>query len=150
VRRLINTIHLDPERLEEHVLALLATYEEIRAREQRWESYRTDDAQVIVVAYGTTARIARSAVDRVRAGGIRAGLLRPITLWPFPVAAFERTPQRWLAVEMSSGMMVEDVRLAADGRAPVEVYGRLGGVVPTPAEVARVIEAIASREVIPA
>jgi 2-oxoglutarate ferredoxin oxidoreductase subunit alpha len=149
-RRLINTIHLDPERLEEHVQGLLATYAEIRAREQRWESYRIDDAEVIVVAYGTTARIARSAVDRVRANGIRAGLLRPITLWPFPVVAFERTPQRWLVVEMNSGMMVEDVRLATDGRAPVEVYGRLGGMVPTPGEVAKVIEAITAREVVPA
>lgn len=149
-KRLINTIHLEPERLEEHVQALLATYEEICAREPRWESYRTDDAEVVVVAYGTTARIARSAVDRVRASGLRAGLVRPITLWPFPVAAFERTPRRWLVVEMSSGMMVEDVRLATAGRAPVEGYGRLGGMVPTPAEVAKVIEAIASPEVVPA
>jgi 2-oxoglutarate ferredoxin oxidoreductase subunit alpha len=148
-RHLINSIYLEPENLEKHVQELMTTYDEIRAREQRWESYRTDDAEVVLVAYGTTARIVRSAVDRVRANGVRAGLIRPITLWPFPAKAFERTPRRWLVVEMSSGMMVDDVRLTTCGRAPVEFYGRLGGVVPTPGEVARVIEAVAAREVVP-
>jgi 2-oxoglutarate ferredoxin oxidoreductase subunit alpha len=149
-RRLINSIYLQPEHLEQHVQRLMATYEEIRAKEQRWESYRADDADLILIAFGTTARIARSAVDRVRANGIRAGLIRPITLWPFPVRAFDRTPRRWLVVEMNSGMMVEDVRLATGDRAPVDVYGRLGGMVPTPAEVAKVIEAVAVREVVAA
>lgn len=145
-RHLISSIYLQPEELEAHVLGLMATYDEIRAHEQRWEDYRTDDAEVIVVAYGTVARIARSAVDRVRAEGLRVGLLRPITLWPFPTAAFARTPRRWLVAEMNSGMMVEDVRLATGGRAPVESYGRVGGVVPTPVEIAGIIEKSATRE----
>jgi 2-oxoglutarate ferredoxin oxidoreductase subunit alpha len=149
-RRLINSIYLQPEELEQHVLELMATYRAIREREQRWESYRTDDAEIMVVAYGTTARIVRSAIDRVRAEGIAVGLIRPITLWPFPTAAFERRARRWLAVEMSSGMMVEDVRLAIDGQASVESYGRVGGVVPTPVEIARVIQSIAVGEVVPA
>jgi 2-oxoglutarate ferredoxin oxidoreductase subunit alpha len=149
-RRIINSIYLEPEALEEHVRALMAVYQDIRAREQRWESYRTDDADLIVVAYGTTARITRSAVDRARESGLRVGLIRPITLWPFPTAAFDRVPGRWLVVEMSSGMMVEDVQLAARGRAPVEGYYRLGGMVPTPVELAAVIHAMASREVVPA
>jgi 2-oxoglutarate ferredoxin oxidoreductase subunit alpha len=82
-------------------------------------------------------------VDRARAGGIAAGLLRPITLWPFPVAAFARSPRRWVVVELNAGQMVEDVRLAVAGRAPVGFYGRVGGVVPTPAEVVGAIAAMA-------
>jgi 2-oxoglutarate ferredoxin oxidoreductase subunit alpha len=128
----------------------MATYQEIRDREQRWEAYHTDDADLIVVAYGITARITRSAVDRVRQTGLRVGLIRPITLWPFPTAAFERAPGRYLVVEMSSGMMVEDVQLAAAGRVPVEGYYRLGGMVPTPVEIAAVIQALVAREVVPA
>jgi 2-oxoglutarate ferredoxin oxidoreductase subunit alpha len=149
-RRIINSIYLEPEELERHVRELMATYQEIRDREQRWEAYHTDDADLIVVAYGIAARITRSAVDRVRQTGLRVGLIRPITLWPFPTAAFERAPGRYLVVEMSSGMMVEDVQLAAAGRVPVEGYYRLGGMVPTPVEIAAVIQALVAREVVPA
>ncbi len=145
-RHLINSIYLEPEELERHVQHLLDTYREIGAREQRWEAYRADDADVLVVAFGIAARIVRSAVDRVRAEGIAAGLIRPITLWPFPVAAFDRTPRRWLVVELNTGMMIEDVRLATAGRAPVEGYGRFGGVVPSPVEIANVLRTFAARE----
>jgi 2-oxoglutarate ferredoxin oxidoreductase subunit alpha len=149
-RRLINSIYLEPEELEAHVRELAAVYDEIRERESRWEDYLTEDAEIVVVAWGTVARIARSAVDRARAGGLRVGLIRPITLWPFPARAFARTPRRWLVIELSTGMMAEDVRLAADGRAPVEGYWRLGGVVPSPLELESVIRSLAAREVVPA
>lgn len=149
-RRLISSIYLQPEELEAHVQELMALYDEIRANEQRWEDYHADDADLIVVAFGTVARIARSAVDRARAEGVRVGLVRAITLWPFPTRAFERTPRRWLVVEMNSGMMVEDVRLTTGGRVPVEFYGRVGGVVPTPVEIAGIIRRIAAREGVPA
>lgn len=145
--RVISSIYLEPEDLEKHVLSLMETYQEIREREQRWETYRADDAEVLVVAYGTAARVVRSAVDRLRAEGLAAGLIRPITLWPFPTSAFERSPRRWLAVELSAGQMVDDVRLAVSGRAPVELYGRVGGVVPSPAEVSEAIRSAAAQEV---
>jgi 2-oxoglutarate ferredoxin oxidoreductase subunit alpha len=145
--RVISSIYLEPEELEQHVLSLMRTYQEIREREQRWEAYRADDAEVLVVAYGTAARVVRSAVDRVRAQGLAAGLIRPITLWPFPTSAFERSPRRWLVVELSAGQMVEDVRLALSGRAPVGLYGRVGGVVPSPVEVSEAIRSAVAGEV---
>lgn len=147
-RRIISSIYLAPEDLEKHVLSLMRTYQEIREREQRWESYRADDAEVLVVAYGIAARVARSAVDRVRAQGLAVGLIRPITLWPFPTSAFEGAPRRWLVVELSAGQMVEDVRLALAGRAPVALYGRVGGVVPSPEEVAEAIRSAVAGEVV--
>jgi 2-oxoglutarate ferredoxin oxidoreductase subunit alpha len=143
-RHVISSVFLDPEALERHVLALIRTYRDIERAEPRWDEYRTDDADVIVVAFGTTARIARAAVDRARDIGVAAGLVRPITLWPFPIAAFERRaagrrPRRWVVVELNAGQMVDDVRLAVGGREPIESYGRVGGMVPTPAEVAQAI-----------
>jgi len=145
-RRLINSIHLEPDNLERHNLRLLEKYRRAQ-QEVRWEAYRMDDAAVAVAAYGLAARVARSAVDRARAKGIAAGLLRPITLFPFPTQAFRQAADRvraFLAVEMSAGQMVEDVRLAVEGRAPVFFYGRLGGVVPTPPEVLTQIEKVAA------
>ncbi|MDR7480939.1 MAG: 3-methyl-2-oxobutanoate dehydrogenase subunit VorB [Armatimonadota bacterium] len=138
-RRLISSIYLQPEDLERHVRALAATYQAIARDEPRWAVHALDDAEVAVVAYGTLARIARAAVDRARAEGIRTGLLRPVTLWPFPAAAFARPVKHWLVVELNAGQMVEDVRLAVGGRTPVTWYGRLGGVVPAPAELVEVI-----------
>ena len=145
-RRLINSIHLEPDNLERHNLRLLEKYRRAQ-QEVRWEAYRMDDAAVAVAAYGLAARVARSAVDRARAKGIAAGLLRPITLFPFPTQAYRQAAERvraLLAVEMSAGQMVEDVRLAVEGRAPVFFYGRLGGVVPTPPEVLTQIEKVAA------
>ena len=145
-RRLINSIYLEPDNLERHNLRLLEKYRRAQ-QEVRWEAYRMDDAAVAVAAYGLAARVARSAVDRARAKGIAAGLLRPITLFPFPTQAFRQAADRvraFLAVEMSAGQMVEDVRLAVEGRAPVFFYGRLGGVVPTPPEVLAQIEKVAA------
>jgi 2-oxoglutarate ferredoxin oxidoreductase subunit alpha len=135
--RLISSIHLEPEALEAHNNRLQEKYRRMRA-EVRWEAYRMDDAVVAVAAYGLVARIARTAVDRARAAGLRVGLLRPVTVYPFPTEAFAEAAGRLagiLAVEMSAGQMVEDVRLAVEGRTPVGFYGRLGGVVPTPPEI---------------
>jgi 2-oxoglutarate ferredoxin oxidoreductase subunit alpha len=144
-RRLISSIHLDPEALERHNKHLQEKYRRME-QEARSEAYQLDDAVVAVVAYGLAARVARSAVERARREGIRAGLLRPITLYPFPTAAVREAAARvrvFLCVEMSAGQMVEDVRLAVEGRVPVRFYGRLGGVVPTPPEVHEQIQRVA-------
>lgn len=150
-RRIITSVYLAPEDLERHVIALVETYEAIRHNEPRWDTYRADDAEVLVVAYGTMARIARSAIDRARRDGVAAGLIRPITLWPFPTEAFQRSAGVWLVSELNAGQMVDDVRIAVAGRAPVEFYGRLGGMVPSPGEIANaILNAAAYREVMPA
>ena len=136
--RVIKSLHLRPEDLERADLALQATYAEITANEQRWAGESLDGADVVLVAYGTAARIARTAVERARAAGLMAGLFRPITLWPFPAAALceaARDARAVLAVEMSAGQLVEDVRLAIEGAVPVFHHGRMGGMVPTPDEV---------------
>jgi 2-oxoglutarate ferredoxin oxidoreductase subunit alpha len=136
--RVVKSLHLRPEDLERHNLVLQAVYAEIVAREQRWAGESLEDADVILVAYGTAARIARTAIERARESGLRAGLFRPITLWPFPAAALceaARGARAVLAVEMSAGQLVEDVRLALEGAVPVYHHGRMGGMVPTPDEV---------------
>ena len=136
--RVIKSLHLRPEDLERHNIELQATYAEITAREQRWAGESLDGAEVVLVAYGTAARIARTAVERAREAGLRAGLFRPITLWPFPADALceaARGARAVLAVEMSAGQMVEDVRLAIEGAVPVFHHGRMGGMVPSPDEV---------------
>ncbi len=136
--RAIKSLDLRPEDLERHNLALQAVFAEITAREQRWAGESLDEAEVVVVAYGTAARIARTAVERARDAGLRAGLFRPITLWPFPAQALRdaaRGARAVLSVEMSAGQMVEDVRLAIEGAVPVFHHGRMGGMVPSPDEV---------------
>ena len=136
--RVIKSLHLRPEDLELHNLVLQAGYAEIAAKEQRWAGESLDGAEVVVVAYGTAARIARTAVERAREAGLRAGLFRPITLWPFPADPLRdaaRGARAVLAVEMSAGQLVEDVRLAIEGAVPVFHHGRMGGMVPSPDEV---------------
>ena len=110
--------------------------EPIRAQQQetRCEQYRTEDADLIVVGYGIVSRVLRSAVDEARKHGIKVGLFRPITLWPFPSVELAKAAlhvEKLLVVELSNGQMVEDVRLALDGKVPVEFYGRVGGNVPS-------------------
>jgi 2-oxoglutarate ferredoxin oxidoreductase subunit alpha len=145
--RVVKSLHLRPEDLERANIALHATYDEIIANEQRWAGEALDDAEVVMVAYGTAARVARTAVERAREEGLRAGLFRPITLWPFPAEPLVRVAagaRAVLAVELSSGQMVEDVRLAIGGRVPVFHHGRTGGMVPSPDEVvAAMREAVA-------
>jgi len=140
--RYLASLILDTMEMERHNWKLVRKYNEIAENETRFESYMTDDAEIIVIAYGTTARIAKGAINRVRKDGIPAGLLRPISLWPFPVLALQDLAQRirnFIVFEMSTGQMVEDVRLSLQGMADISFHGRPGGVVPTPIEFARYI-----------
>ena len=136
--RVVRSLHLLPEDLERHNRALQAVYRQIEAEEVRFATEWLEDAEFAIVAYGTAARVARTAVRRARTAGIRVGLFRPITLWPFPTTVLrELAPQLRgiLVVELSAGQMVEDVRLAVEGRAPVAFHGRMGGMVPAPGDV---------------
>jgi len=142
--RVIRSLHLLPEDLEAHNRRLQSKFATIAEREERWAGEQLDDAEVVVVAYGTAARVARTAIERAREAGLRAGLFRPITLWPFPSRPLAELAQRaraFVTVELSAGQMVEDVRLAVEGAVPVFFLGRTGGIVPTPREV---VERIAS------
>ncbi len=137
-RNIITSLHIQPEKMEQINLRLQEKYRTIAEHETRWEEVQTEDAEWLVVAYGLAARIAHRAVEMAREQGIRAGLLRPITLFPYPskpLARLARQVRGVLTVEMNSGQMVEDVRLAVNGRVPVTFYGRMGGVIPSPDEV---------------
>jgi len=140
--RFVRALILDALRMEEHNWKLVRKYEVIAGKEVRFETYRTGNAKLVVIAYGIAARIAKGAINRLRDSGYRVGLIRPITLWPFPAQIIRDTAERignFLVFEMSTGQMIEDVRLALAGRARVSFYGRPGGVVPTPAELAKAI-----------
>ncbi len=132
-KNIINSLYLTPEELEYLCIEREKKYEKIRATEALYEEICTEDADVIIAAYGTIARVAMSAIEAARAKGIKAGLIRPITLWPFPTDVFAKraeTAACFLSVEMSMGQMVEDVRLSVNGEKPVYFYGRTGGMVP--------------------
>ncbi len=140
--RVVKSLHLRNEDLDAHNRHLQEKYRTIAEHEVRWAGERLDDAEIVVVAYGTAARVARTAIGRIRAAGLRAGLFRPITLWPFPARELADLASRtrgFLVVELSMGQMVEDVRLAVQGQAAVAFEGHAGGVVPTPGEVAEAI-----------
>ena len=131
----ITSFDLEPEGLKEMNLVLQETYREIERNEVRWEEVETEDAELLIVAYGTMGRIAKTVVRLARQEGIKVGLLRPITLWPFPYEPVRKLAERVrtvLTVELSAGQMWEDVRLAVEGRAETPFYGELGGVVPPP------------------
>jgi 2-oxoglutarate ferredoxin oxidoreductase subunit alpha len=137
-RNVITSLHIQPEKMEEINLRLQEKYRIIREKEVRFEELDTDDADVVIVAYGLVARIAHRASQIAREEGIKAGVLRPITLYPFPTLPIRALAGRvdgMLVVEMNAGQMVEDVRLAVEGRTPVTFYGRMGGVIPSPEEV---------------
>lgn len=126
--------------LEKFNLVLQAKYKTIRENEARWEELFVKDANVILVAYGTMSRIAKSIVTRLREKGKKIGLIRPISLWPFPNKIFRRVAGSrkrvtFLVIEMSYGQMLEDVRLAVNGKSPVEFLGRSGGGIPTEEEI---------------
>ena len=148
-RAVINSLYIEADRCEELNLALKKQYEEIAKNECMVEEQYMDDAEYVIAAYGTTARIALTAIRQARAQGVKAGLIRPITLWPFPGEAFARaaqTAKKFLTVEMSLGQMVDDVRIAVNGARPVEFYGRTGGVIPGVGEITRQILKLAGRE----
>ncbi len=134
----ITSIYIKPEVLEEHNIKLQAKYARIAENETRVEAYNCENADVIVAAYGTVARIIKSVIKTAEKEGIKIGLLRPITLWPFPEGEFRKyaeVPKFFLSVEMSAGQMVEDVRLAVNGKNEVYFHGRMGGMVPTQQEI---------------
>jgi 2-oxoglutarate/2-oxoacid ferredoxin oxidoreductase subunit alpha len=140
--RVVRSLNLKPEDLEEHNRRLQAKFAAIGRDETRWAGEQLDDAEVAVVAYGTAARVARTAIERAREDGLRVGLFRPITLWPFPSGALAAAAIRMRAIlvlELSAGQMVEDVRLAVGSHPPVLFHGRMGGMVPTPGEVVDVL-----------
>ncbi len=140
--KFIRGLLLDPIDSEEHNWKLARKYEVIFRKESRFETYQTDDAEMIIVAYGTAARIAKGAIKRLRGAGMKVGLFRPITLWPFPelqLRSWSSKVRHYLVFEMSTGQMLEDVRLSLQGFADIEFHGRPGGAVPTPAELANVI-----------
>ncbi|MFC2050374.1 3-methyl-2-oxobutanoate dehydrogenase subunit VorB [Chloroflexota bacterium] len=140
--KFIKTFTSDPSQLEEINWSLFRRYELIKKDEAAYEAFLVEDAELIVVAFGIAARIAKGAIRTARAEGLKIGLLRPITLWPFPDEAVKELAKRvkqFLVFEMNMGQMVEDVQLALEGKGEISFYGRPGGVIPTPSEVARVI-----------
>jgi len=141
----ITSLFIDAESCEEHNDILKAKYAEMEANEVRYEEILTDDAEVIITAYGTPSRISQTVAENLRKKGIKAGVFRPITLWPFPEAALAALAEKeqvklFVDVEMSMGQMLDDVRLAVSGRKPVEFYGRYGGTIPSVSEVEAVVE----------
>ncbi|MBM4024951.1 MAG: 3-methyl-2-oxobutanoate dehydrogenase subunit VorB [Planctomycetes bacterium] len=137
-QNIVRSLWLGEGVLEKHNEKLQAKYREIQEKEVRCELYRIEDAEIVIVAYGIVARIARAAVDRAREDGIPIGLIRPITLWPFPSHQIRQAAEEFrvfLTMEMSSGQMLEDVKLAVAGKAPVLFHGRMGGGLPTVDEV---------------
>ncbi|AUG57466.1 3-methyl-2-oxobutanoate dehydrogenase subunit VorB [Acetivibrio saccincola] len=137
-KNVVTSIYIEPEVLEQHNLKLQAKYKMIEENEVRVESYNCEDADIIVVAFGTIARIVSNVIKQAEKEGIKVGLIRPITLWPFPKEEFEKyakVPKAFLTVELNAGQMVEDVRLAVNGRKPVYFYGRMGGMIPKEAEI---------------
>lgn len=147
-KNLIASIHLEPDNLEKHIRKLEAKYKRAEREAVRFERFHVDDAEVVLMGYGIVARVLKSVVTMARARGMKVGLLRPVTLYPFPtmqIRKLARTARVFACVEMSTGMMVEDVRLALEGQCPVEFYGRMGGNAPSTEEVFRFVEEIARR-----
>jgi 2-oxoglutarate ferredoxin oxidoreductase subunit alpha len=146
-KNIITSIYLVPEVEEEYNRKLQRKLAEIRLNEVRYREYFTDDAEYLVVGFGTSGRVALTAVKQARARGMKVGLLRPISLYPFPTQRIEELAYRvrsMLVVEMNAGQMIEDVRLSVNGRVPVRFYGRMGGVVPLPDEVLKEIREMVS------
>ncbi|HYA00735.1 MAG TPA: 3-methyl-2-oxobutanoate dehydrogenase subunit VorB [Candidatus Binatia bacterium] len=146
---LINSIHLDHEVLERHIRDLEAKYAEMSRSEVRWESARIEDAEIVLVGYGMVGRVLRAVAEAGRRRGLRLGVVRPITLFPFPSAELRRlaagSARLFCVVEMSTGQLVEDVRLALEGARPVELYTRVGGNIPTAEEILDFVESKAKR-----
>ena len=145
-KNIINSLFIEPKDLEDLVIERQKKYDEIAKSEVRYEAEGIEDADIVLVAYGTTSRIAKTAMAKAKEKGLKVGIIRPITLWPFPYEAFEKALNRkkdFLVVEMSTGQMIDDVKIAVNGRSDVHFYGRTGGIVPTPNEILAKIEEIA-------
>lgn len=146
---IINSLFLTPEVLENSVIERFKRYDKIKENETDAESYLCDDAEIVVCAFGATARVAKSAVNSARAQGIKAGLFRPKTLWPFPekeIVKATENAKHILSVEMSMGQMIDDIRLATECRVPVSFFGRTGGVIPKPSEILDEIKKLGGAE----
>lgn len=132
---IINSLYIDPETLEQHNIKLQAKFKEMEENEVRVESYNLEDAEVVIAAYGTTARIAKTAISKMEKEGMKVGLIRPITIWPYPYDEFKKINpdcKGILTVEMNTGQMTDDVKIAVEGKFPVSFYGRTGGMIPEP------------------
>ncbi len=148
-RNLISSIYLEPDKLEAHVRKLEAKYRRAEREVVAFEDWRTDDAEIVLVGYGIVSRVLKQVVEQGRARGMALGMLRPITLYPFPGARLRelsRTARRFMVVELSTGQLVEDVRLALEGRSPIGFYSRVGGNVPTAEEILDRIDAAAGSQ----
>jgi 2-oxoglutarate ferredoxin oxidoreductase subunit alpha len=142
--RVITSLHLQPDKMEEINIRLQKKYREIEKKEVRFEAINCDDAEYIIVAYGLVARICQKAAELAREKGIKTGIFRPITLFPFPYNELKKyagNVKGILDVEMNAGQMVEDVKLAVEGGLPVHFHGRMGGIVPSPEEILEKLEA---------
>lgn len=142
-RNIVNSLFLQPDELERYNFERFARYDKIIETEQRWEEFMLDDAEYIVVAYGASARIAKNAIRLARQKGIKAGLIRPITLWPFPEKILKekaKTAKAFISAELSMGQMMNDIKLAIECTRPVYLANRVGGMVYTPDEIVAVIE----------
>ena len=147
---IINTLFLDPEVLEDHNIKLNKIYEQIKKDEVRYEAKNLNDCDVVCVSYGTTSRIVNNAIEECEKEGIKVGYIRPITLWPYPEKAFDSinpSCKGILCVEMSMGQMIDDVKIAANGRWATYFYGRSGGMIPEPSDIANEIRKIAKGDV---
>jgi 2-oxoglutarate ferredoxin oxidoreductase subunit alpha len=141
--RVITSLYLKPDQMEEVNLHLQKKYDEIRKNEIRYEAFNCDDADYIIVAYGLVARICKKAAELAREKGINVGVFRPITLFPFPNDEINKQAEHVkgiLDVEMNAGQMIEDVKLSVEGKVKVEFHGRMGGIVPSPEEILEQIE----------
>jgi pyruvate/2-oxoacid:ferredoxin oxidoreductase alpha subunit len=140
---LISSIYLEHEQLEAHIAKLTRKYLELEQNETAWQEYSTEDADLLMVAYGITSRVARAAVEMARAEGICAGLLRPVTLYPFPSERIHQLAKKAhvaLVAELSNGQLIQDVRLAVNGLIPVRLTARTGGMIPTAEDILEVIK----------
>ena len=145
-KNIINSLYMNPNELEQSIIDRYKRYDEVAEKETKYEEYKCDDADIVLVAYGITSRICKTAIAAARAKGIKVGLLRPITLWPYPkkpLRALADTAKHFLVVELNMGQMVDDVKVSTECKRPVSFYDRTGGVIPTPAEVLAEIEKIA-------
>jgi 2-oxoglutarate ferredoxin oxidoreductase subunit alpha len=142
---IINSLSLDAAELERMNIHLQKKYAMMEENEVKYETYNLDNAEVVIVAYGTTSRIVKNAIAALGEEGINVGLIRPITLWPYPIKAFDEIPntvKALLTVEMSMGQMIDDVKIASAGRWPVHFYGRSGGMIPKPIEIVEKVKDI--------
>ena len=145
-KNIINSLSLVPDELEKLNFERYDRYKTIEENEAMYEEYMMDDAEICVVAFGIAARVAKNAIVKAREEGIKVGLIRPITLWPFPKAPFQKAADKvkaFISVELSMGQMVEDIKLATEGKAPVYFFGRTGGIIPTPEEIVEEVKKIA-------